>query len=940
MVIPSDDNLFAECINDDILSAFNNETLPADIIAKVQAHFRVCKATPSCEERADALLSVVPSALPRIPLQDNRASVGRLPEIDEFIIEQELQRGGMGVVYRARRKRNGTPVALKIPIRGAQATEMEREGLISEAKQAQDIWQSATKPNAHTEYPVRFLRVEEAKGDVELPYYEMEYAEGGSARKRMSEFRTNPRAAVNIIIDVAYSLHFLHEDRKLFHCDIKPDNILLLYRDGSKRNGNGQIPIESLQGTLGDLGLAQPVGTKRNSEAGTYAYQAPELVGNGKQGEVTPQTEIYSLGVTLYEMLTGSRPFRGVGQNDEGNKIIAGYAIPPSDFIDDRSSDDFDWRAMDAIVLKAIHKHPSRRYSTPKEFADELNHFRVGKSVKAPRIGWMYRTLRNLRHNAVTYLFGFLILVIGFAAYARQVESYAHELELEQQENQRKEQERANEEKRQQDERIRLADQAAQRGDWATAMRLYEQAVRYETDESRKLKLRVERLFGYFATNDEPGLTTELEELIARDDLGPLKAKILLVQGAWLLCDATQEQAARKSLVQAIELREDLSEADACFAEALLETRPLEATKLLQRTILLQGWHYPARSNLVVALLASGRPEDALKQAEELEVLFPSSPVPAFVRATLAILDGNRDDMTAHVEQMTNLLKVNLEEAKQLRTYFNSLADVLDAAVELDVKPGNNFASIIKVVPAFAKLQTLSVGNSKPFAFAIPSVHLIYRTYERLFSLRLALGLITEDELKEMQVDTDEAMIPAVLTCIRLVKSTKLLNQDQLQESLRQIRDTAEVAWEAAESPTLLVRSPQRYRMRCIALMMEIALLKLSPESDPLRIRRIRDNLHRIIADGRSFEEVRVEGISYISSMIHSSLTPKLEADWKLDTPEGRQAYLRRSQKLHTYGRTLVDDWLDDQPDHPKAKQMFRELDDSIRQIEKRFAQD
>ena len=199
---------------------------------------------------------------------------------------EEIARGGMGVVYKARQKPVKRLVALKMILTGQMASNEERERFLREAELAANL----DHPNI-----VPIYEVSEFQG---CPFFSMKLIEGQSLSHLIKENAREksafePRAAAQLVVTVARAVHFAHEHGFL-HCDLKPSNILL------ERDGRPYVT---------DFGLA-----KRASEdsslslsgaiLGTPSYMAPEQA-SGSRKSLSPATDVYGLGAILYELLTG-----------------------------------------------------------------------------------------------------------------------------------------------------------------------------------------------------------------------------------------------------------------------------------------------------------------------------------------------------------------------------------------------------------------------------------------------------------------------------------------------------------------------------------------------------------------------------------------------------------------------------------------------------------
>ena len=210
------------------------------------------------------------------------------------------------------------------------------------------------------------------------PYIVMEYVAGRSLRDLLRREGVLPQRAAEIASDAALGLDYAHE-RGLVHRDIKPANIML--------SEEGQVKVT-------DFGIARAAGadtvTQTAAVFGTAAYISPEQA----QGEdVDRRTDVYSLGVVLYEMLTGRQPFTADSAVALAYKHVSEPPVPPTQINDEISP------ALESVVLRAMAKNPDNRYQTAREFHDDLQREMQGQAVSAPPV-MAYATTQAIRSGA------------------------------------------------------------------------------------------------------------------------------------------------------------------------------------------------------------------------------------------------------------------------------------------------------------------------------------------------------------------------------------------------------------------------------------------------------------------------------------------------------------------------------------------------------------
>ena len=299
----------------------------------------------------------------------------------EYELLEEVARGGMGIVYKARQIGLDRIVAIKV-IRSSDASDVERSRFRTEAEAAAKL----QHPNT-----VQIFDVGQNEG---LDYLCMEYVSGGSLEQRLEGERPSIHAAAQLIATIAEAAEFAHR-RGIIHRDLKPGNILL----------DGEVP------KIGDFGLAKRMledidaQTQTGDVLGTPSYMSPEQA-EGKTDAIGPWSDIYSLGAILYEMLSGRPPFVGDTPLATIDLIRSQDPDPPSS-IEPKVP-----RDLDTICLKCLSKEPARRYASAQDLADDLNRFLDHQPISARRVGFLERSWRWAhRRPAVSGLAATLLIV-------------------------------------------------------------------------------------------------------------------------------------------------------------------------------------------------------------------------------------------------------------------------------------------------------------------------------------------------------------------------------------------------------------------------------------------------------------------------------------------------------------------------------------------------
>ncbi|HEX7572662.1 MAG TPA: protein kinase, partial [Bacteroidota bacterium] len=259
-----------------------------------------------------------------------------------YKILEKLGEGSMGVVYKAQDLTLGQMVALRfLPIQLSHS-EVDRARSILEARAASTL----THPNICTVQAIK-----EHEGQM---FIVMDYVEGETLRKKLTAGPVQVRRAIEIGMQIAEGLAILHE-HGMTHRNIKPENIMI------RKDGVVQVM---------DFGLIRRGGlspeAREGSTAGTAAYMSPELI----QGHASDQrTDIFSLGMVLYEMLSGQPPFRGADEAAVIEEILTVEPHPLSSAVEGIDN------VLDAIVLECLVKDQEERYQSARELAKDLRRY-------------------------------------------------------------------------------------------------------------------------------------------------------------------------------------------------------------------------------------------------------------------------------------------------------------------------------------------------------------------------------------------------------------------------------------------------------------------------------------------------------------------------------------------------------------------------------------
>jgi hypothetical protein len=381
------------CPDPAALARFAVGDLDPAAFEQVVGHVEHCPACDTALARlgdpADALVTGLrcpPTATGDVPKALISAALDPHPtRVGKFALHDRLGVGSFGTVYRAVDTELGREVAIKLLRAGRFASPDETERFLREARSAANL----AHPGLVTIY-------EAGRTDDGICYLAEELVRGSSLADRLRNGSFDSRAAAKLVADVADALAVAHA-QGVVHRDLKPSNVVL---DASGRPHVTDFGLAKLDAD--DADTMTPDG----EVLGTPAYMSPEQA-RGDSHRVDARSDVYSLGVVLYELLTGERPFRG-NRRMLLLQVLHDEPRPP------RRLNDKVHRDLETVCLKAMAKTPARRYQSMTELADDLRRHLDGLPVRARPVGRAERFVRWCRRNPVPV--GLLVaLAVGSA---------------------------------------------------------------------------------------------------------------------------------------------------------------------------------------------------------------------------------------------------------------------------------------------------------------------------------------------------------------------------------------------------------------------------------------------------------------------------------------------------------------------------------------------
>lgn len=294
-----------------------------------------------------------------------------------------LGRGGMGVVYRARQVGLNRLVALKMILHGKHV-----------GAEILNRFQAEAKAVAQLQHP-NITQIYDIGTHEGLPYFSLELVDGPSLAAELAGQPMKPERAAELLETLARAMHYAHA-RGIIHRDLKPANVLLTSKGVPK---------------VTDFGLVKRVEAEDSEQTrtgvimGTPSYMAPEQAWGSK--EVGPLADIYSLGATLYCLLTGRPPFVGPTAAETVLLLRAEEPVAPSKLQPNLPKD------LETICLKCLQKEPEKRYATAEELAEDLRRFRAGEPILARPVGRAERLWRWGKRNPALAWSGGAALVLA-----------------------------------------------------------------------------------------------------------------------------------------------------------------------------------------------------------------------------------------------------------------------------------------------------------------------------------------------------------------------------------------------------------------------------------------------------------------------------------------------------------------------------------------------
>jgi serine/threonine protein kinase len=823
--------------------------------------------------------------------------------LGDFQIIREVGRGGMGVVYEAEQLSLGRRVALKVlPCLALQGSRDLR--FINEA-------QAAARLHHTNIVPVYSVGVE---GGVH--YYAMQFIDGQTLDRVVAELswfalpgtkliqvespppvvqesgshpkteqsasqpdsqtgkttsswvgtltaqhssRTGEyyRTVARLGIEAAEALAHAHE-HGIIHRDVKPGNMMV--------DDRGHLWIT-------DFGLAQHQGqphlTQTGDFLGTPCYVSPEQARGGRE-LLDHRTDVYSLGVTLYELLTLRRAFPGKNarevlrqiERDEPRKPRRwNKAIPVE---------------LETIVLKAMEKKPADRYQSAQELADDLRRFLENKPIRAkPPTVFQHVRKWAERHSAAvaaagTLVLTFLVVIAVVLGWSNQQLAEEKQKALtalgQKQDALTREQEALARKQEALDDNLRIAAKfAIDRGAWREGITRTEEALATERFRD-SIPLRLDLARALLAVNDIDRARSEIKALAALPNLGEHEAAVLLLRGDLLL--GRDDVLAERLLRQA--LTKGLSSADEAYARALLAETTPEAVDRLREALKLNPNLPRARSALELLLVLQARLGEAREEFAKHETIFPEDPNPKVLRAMVLALERDREGANQVLKEVgKSWLGVDVKALQALARLLSEFRNPSNPIDNISGLP-NLTGHLPVLTPLVFRIWQGRFGTDFPIP---PLVRKSLLTVTRAVVNAGGFGNNVKNDAK-LIAELERATSVHPEGTIIYIHALTLFAAKKFPEARA-------VARKAAVTPALL---PIRRQAHCIAALAG-GMIYLG-KRDPALRQELADDLVQMMAAGPLSEPYHVEFTIQLAWGINElNLARQLVAEWEKQAP-------------------------------------------------------
>jgi serine/threonine protein kinase len=649
--------------------------------------------------------------------------------------------------------------------------------------------------------------------------------------------------ALDLLLRVCDVVAHAHS-RGVIHRDLKPSNILVgafgdvrvidwgsahVLREARKNFEEPFAPVNSapIQTDREDAvrsGAESIYATAQSGLSMTVLYTAPELL-RGELNQIGPQTDIYSMGVMLYELASGRSPYfeadgRDPGLDELKRRILAG---PPRRL---RSFHGSITRDLAAICEKAMAYEKAARYPTMEELGGDIRAALELRPVQARRPGPLLKLQKWGQRNMFHALAAGAVVVIASAAFfvtkglqaqrdaARQVTA------------------------------LRSAELAARSGQWRASLQHLDEAEAAGYHDG--IYLHLQRAEAWTVLNEPQRSQAELAKLVHRSDLGSQRGTVLLRVGEHELFDQGTSDGGVRHILEA--LAAGLSGADEAFAKGLLAQSTLDALSLFQQALVANPYHHGAHVHTLGLEFLLGRHQELETESHIFKTLYPEDPSPVVLEATELALESRLPDAHARLAALAG--SANPEMLKRLESNCQQMAA---AAKYYDVNtflssPQTNLNEVMLETAPMLLANDLPSPASPKEAVRIPQLPCVKQgMLEGFTAVRsLAIPFLSDPKSAVQKIQSGwqhhpEALMPAL--------AGMLLDRRQPREGAKSIpllSMQAGLFQMAADSPSILPNLPRLARYLAAKCQFELARSR-QPDSTDAR-RECLQNVRRVCA--------------------------------------------------------------------------------------------
>jgi tetratricopeptide (TPR) repeat protein/predicted Ser/Thr protein kinase len=739
------------------------------------------------------------------------------PRVGSYRVLELLGRGGMGVVYRAVQDNPPRPVALKV-IRPDTTSADRLHRFEHEAKVL-----------ARLQHPGIAQIFEAGVADLgqgPQPFFAMELIQGRTLAQHAEDNYLTPREMLELFTRVCQAVEHAHQ-RGIIHRDLKPDNILVDAAGQPKVIDFGVARV-----TNAELHLTTQ-GTSVGQLVGTLRYMSPEQV-KAEPDVLDTRSDVYTLGVICYELLTGRLPYELKGMPiPRAVQVISEAEPTPLSSVNKVFGGD-----LNTIVSKALEKDKARRYQSAAELAADVERYLAQQPIQARPPSAVYQLKLFARRNkalVVGIIATLLGLILGIvvttllAITARKAETAAKQSAAEVIEN--------------------ATQLAIQRGAWREALRYIDEALATDSG-SNSVSLRLNRIRALLAVSEGKLAIQEIETLSRRNDLGDLEGSVLLLRA-----DLLQGQDVLATVAMINQARaKGLSPAEDAFAQALIADSTPRAIDALRKSLAANQYQPRAQSMLCLLLLTLGRREEMRVQLGSYAALFPKDLNVRLMQALLAASDGDGPRAKALLDP----LRGQIDEASlaDLKTILSVMVEFCDAKKWSNPEGAPDLDPLLPPLVSVFQRRWPGVRSTSPEAVIaartyLPLPPVVQQSFGRLVHalLKIRQGQSDEDavaELEKLLVVHPDGTVRYVLALFhfsagRFAKAEKeglaAADMSSWFPIRRQALWTAATAEGMLGSPRRSDSDPQRRKMAVATLRRVLALGPVQPHEREIAVK-------------------------------------------------------------------------------------------------------